>query len=328
MRAEDEAEPEASVRFTGPDETERREERVGKSFVAGASVIGDAIVHAGAGGETGAARPARGLGLALFGSELRTMFRRWRTWAMLGALALIPILIAVAVRLTSGEGGGPPFLDQVTQNGVFVGVTALVVATPLFLPLTIAVVSGDTIAGEASNGTLRYLLLAPAGRVRLLVTKYAGAAVFCLAAALTVVVAGIGIGAVLFPIGPVTLLSGDTVSLGEGLLRFLAIAGYVTVSMLGLSAIGLFLSTMTRVPVGAMATTAILAVTAQILDALPQLEWLHPWLFTHYWLDFADLMRQPPFWDTFAANALLQAGYVAVFGALALGRIRTADILS
>ncbi|BDZ64413.1 hypothetical protein GCM10025877_13510 [Agromyces mangrovi Wang et al. 2018] len=100
MRAEDEPGPEASVRFTGADEPERREERVGKSFVAGASAVGDAIVHA------GPARPARGPGLALFGSELRTMFRRWRTWAMLGALALIPILIAVAVRLTSGEGGG------------------------------------------------------------------------------------------------------------------------------------------------------------------------------------------------------------------------------
>jgi ABC-2 type transport system permease protein len=158
--------------------------------------------------------------------------------------------------------------------------------------------------------------------------KYLAAAVFCAAAALTVVVVGTLIGWALFPIGPVTLLSGTTVSVGEGLLRFLAIAAYVTVSLLGMSAIGLFLSTLTTVPVGAMAATAILAVVAQIMGALPQLEWLHPWLFTNYWLGFGDLLREPVVWDSFADNALLQAGYLAVFGALAVGRLLTKDILS
>ena len=61
---------------------------------------------------------------------------------------------------------------------------------------------------------------------------------------------------------------------------------------------------------------------------LPQLEWLHPWLFSHYWLDFADLLRQPVAWDSFATNALLQGGYIAVFGALAYGRFVTKDVLS
>ncbi|MFX7836743.1 hypothetical protein ABTK27_19285, partial [Acinetobacter baumannii] len=85
------------------------------------------------------------------------------------------------------------------------------------------------IAGDASLGTLRYLLIAPAGRMRLLVVKYLVAAAFCVAAALTVVVVGTLIGWALFPIGPVTLLSGAQVSVGEGLARFLAIAAYVTV---------------------------------------------------------------------------------------------------
>ncbi len=268
--------------------------------------------------------------LSLLGSELRTLFRRRRTWAMLGALALIPVLIGVAIRVAgpAPSGRGPAFLGQITENGLFVGVTALVVAIPLFLPLTIGVVAGDTIAGEASHGTLRYLLIAPAGRIRLLLVKYAAAAVFCAAATLTVVDRGTLVGWALFPIGPVTLLSGATVSVGEALLRFLAIAAYVTVSLLGLSAIGLFLSTLTTVPVGAMAATAILAVVSQILDALPQLEWLHPWLFTHYWLGFADLLREPPVWDSFVDNAVLQAGYLVVFGALAFGRFLTKDVLS
>jgi hypothetical protein len=37
----------------------------------------------------------------------------------------------------------------------------------------VAVVAGDSMAGEAGYGTLRYLLAVPAGRVRLLTVKYA-----------------------------------------------------------------------------------------------------------------------------------------------------------
>jgi ABC-2 type transport system permease protein len=276
-------------------------------------------------------RGRRGSGLALLGSEVSVLFRRVRTIALLAALALIPILLAVAVRVTTDDGdsgGGPAFLGDITQNGLFVSLTALTVAIPLFLPLTVGVVAGDTIAGEASLGTLRYLLVTPVGRVRLLLVKYAGAALFCLAGTLVVVVVGAIAGAALFPVGPVTLLSGQTIGLGDYAGRMLLMALYVTVSLLGLSAIGLFASTLTSVPVGAMAATIVLSTVAQIVDALPQLEFLDPWLFTHYWLGFADLLRDPISWGNFGDNALLQAGYVAVFGALALGRFTTKDILS
>ncbi|KQO47543.1 MULTISPECIES: ABC transporter permease [unclassified Frigoribacterium] len=276
-------------------------------------------------------RTRGGLGLALLGSELAVLFRRVRTIALLAALALIPVLLAVAVRVTSsdGDGGrGPAFLGDITQNGLFVSLTALTVAIPLFLPLTVGVVAGDTIAGEASLGTLRYLLVTPVGRVRLLLVKYAAAAAFCLAATLVVVVFGAIAGAALFPVGPVTLLSGQTIGLGDYALRLLLMALYVTMSLLGLTAIGVFASTLTSVPVGAMAATIVLSTVAQIVDALPQLDVLDPWLFTHHWLGFADLMRDPVSWDSFGANALLQAGYVVVFGALALGRFTTKDVLS
>ena len=273
----------------------------------------------------------RSLGLALLGSELRVLFGRRRTWAMLAALAAVPVLIAVAVRLSSSPdtpGDGPAFLSDITQNGLFVGLTALIVSVPLFLPLTVGVVAGDTIAGEANLGTLRYLLVAPSGRVRLLLVKYAGAAAFCVVATLVVVLVGAAVGALLFPVGPVTLLSGDTVGVGGYAVRAALFAAYVSMSMLGLSAIGLFVSTLTTVPVGAMAATIVLSAVSQILDALPQLGVIHPWLFSHHWLGFADLLRSPIDFTTFGENALLQLGYIAVFGALAYGRFSTKDILT
>lgn len=275
-----------------------------------------------------AARP--GGTLRLFANELATQFRRGRTLAMLGALALIPILLGVAIRIagSSSPGRGPAFLDQITGNGLFVALAALTVAIPLFLPLTVSVAAGDAIAGEAASGTLRYLLLVPSGRARLLAVKYAWAVVFCLTAAVLVVVVGTIVGWILFPVGPVTLLTGTEVSVVEGVGRVLLIAGYAALSLCGLAAIGLFFSTLTSVPIGAMAATAILAVAAQIVGAIPQLEALHPWLFTDRWLDFGDLLRAPIVWDGFARNALLQGAYIVVFVGAALWRFARKDILT
>lgn len=263
----------------------------------------------------------------LLASELRVVFVRRRTWAMLAALAAIPILIAVAVRLTDG-GGGPAFVDRISSNGFFVIVAALTVCIPLFLPLTVSVVAGDGIAGEAQAGTLRYLLAAPTGRVRLLVVKYLGALAFALAATFVVVVVGAIIGLALFGIGPVTLLSGTTVSVPEGLGRAALVALYATLSLTSVAAIGLFASTLTDAPIGAIAGTALLSVISEVLDQLDQVAWLHPWLFTHQWLGFGGLVTDPIDWSAFGANALLQVGYIVVFGLLAAARFTTKDVLS
>jgi len=274
---------------------------------------------------------AASLSLDFLASELVVMFTRRRTWAMLAAIALIPILLGLAVYLSADRlapGEGPPFVDRVTQNGLFTGFAAMLLAMPLFLPLTVSVVSGDTIAGEAGLGTLRYLLISPVGRLRLLMVKYLGTVAFVLAGTLTLMIAGALTGWLLFPVGPVTLLSGDVIGLGESIWRMVLVALYVTVSMLGMLAVGLFISTLTTVPVGAMTAVLITSGVSQILDNLPQVSVIHEWLFTHYWLDFADILRQPIELGSFGANALLQLGYVALFGALAYGRFASKDILS
>lgn len=268
---------------------------------------------------------------SLMYSELSVLFRRRRTWAMLFTISLIPIFLAIAVKLSGSTlppGEGPPFLDRVSQNGLFVGFTAMIMAIPLFLPLTIGVVAGDTIAGEANTGTLRYLLIAPVNRARLLVVKFLGAAAFCLAATFTLMITGILIGVILFPVGPVTLLSGDVVSIPAALLRIFLVAIYVTISLLGLSAIGLFISTLTVIPVGAMAATVVVSTVTQILGALPQIAVIHPYLISYYWLGFADILRNPMDLGSMLSNTLLQLAYIAIFGSLAYSRFTTKDVLS
>jgi ABC-2 type transport system permease protein len=189
-------------------------------------------------------------------------------------------------------------------------------------------VSGESVAGEASLGTLRYLLVVPVSRTRLLAVKYAGALAYCLAAAFLVAVVGTLMGALLFPIGPVTLLSGTQVSYGAGLARLLLVALYIAAMMAGLAAIGLFVSTLTESAIAAMATTAVLAVLSQVLNQVPQLDWLAPWLFSHYWLDYGDLLRDPIGTGAVTKGLAATAAYVLIFGLLAWSRMTTKDVSS
>jgi ABC-2 type transport system permease protein len=263
-------------------------------------------------------------------AELATQFRRRRVKALLLVLAAIPALLAFLVSISGGPsaGEGPTFLDEVTRNGMFAALAGLTVTVPFFLPLTVAVVAGDTIAGEASLGTLRYLLVRPTGRSRLLAIKAATTAAYCLAAALAVAAGGLIAGAILFPLGRVTTLSGSTLSLASGVGRTLLAALVVGASLFGMAAIGLFISTLTDVPVGAMAATVGFAVLSAVLGGVPQVSAIHPWLFTNGWFAFGDLLRDPIRWTAIVHDLLLQLAYIAVFGAAAWARFTTKDVLA
>ncbi|MFG2500069.1 ABC transporter permease [Streptomyces sp. NPDC048441] len=286
--------------------------------------------------ESGDVREVRRIwSLGLLRSELGITFRRWRTLALLGVLAAVPILVGIALKIETsdgssvgggGEGGGPAFIAQVTNNGLFLVFTALAATLPFFLPMAVGVVAGDSIAGESSAGTLRYLLVAPAGRTRLLLAKYATTMVFCVVATLVVAASALAVGALLFPLGEVTTISGTRISFGEGLLRALLIALAVAASLIGVAALGLFVSTMTSSGIAAMATTVGLLITIQILDQIPQLHAIQPYFFSHYWLSFADLMREPVYWDELVKNLGLQGLYAAVFGSAAWARFGAKDI--
>jgi ABC-2 type transport system permease protein len=264
--------------------------------------------------------------LALFLSELRLVFGRARTQVGLGVLAAVPLLIGIAVKIAGSDGGTEGFIGQIAGNGLFLIVASLGLSLPFFLPTAVTVISGESLAGEASLGTLRNLLTAPAGRSRLLAAKMVALAVFCLAATMTIWISGLIVGFILFPVGDVLLLSGSTVSLGDGLLRALGIALVVALSLFGLAGIGLFVSSLTSTPLAAMAATFGAFIVLGILTAIPQLHAIHPWLLIYRWQSFADLLRDPPYWHEIGRNLLLQAGYLAVFYAAAWARITSRDI--
>src|SRR6476661_663270 len=277
--------------------------------------------------ERPSAAMARSADLRLFRSEVRLVLGRRRNLALIAVLCCFPVLIGFAVHHSpTTPGDGPPFLSQVTDNGLFLVFTSLTVLLPFFLPLAVAVTSGESVAGEASIGTLRNLLVVPVSRTRLLVVKYAASVVFAFVCVAAVALVGVVVGLVLFPHGDVTLLSGTTVSYAEALWRSLLVLGYVMAMLAGLAAIGLFVSTLTEVPIGAMAATAVLAIISQIADSIPQISAIHPYLFSHPWMRFGDVLRSPMSVHGLQQGLWTQLAYLAVFLPAAWARLRTKDI--
>ncbi|HEX3223231.1 MAG TPA: ABC transporter permease [Nocardioides sp.] len=265
-----------------------------------------------------------------FLSELRLMLGRRRNLAGLLVLAAVPVLIAISVKSTLSQPGqdAPDFFRSITDNGLFVALAALTIEVGLFLPLAVSVVAGDSVAGEANLGTLRYLLTVPVTRLRLLVVKYAGIVVGAFVA--TFVVAGVGtvMGLVLFGGGSMTLLSGTQISFTAGLLRVALAATYLAIGLAALGAVGLFASTLTEQPIAATIVTVMFSSASFVLDSIPQVAWMHPYLLTHHWLDFGDLFRDPILWNNIDAGLWLAAGYVVVFFAAAWARLTTKDVTS
>jgi len=280
--------------------------------------------------EARAVRTRRSLRGSLVVNELRTMFRRNRNLVLLGTLAVIPVGLGVAIKVSTGRHGpgDSGFLDQVSNNGLFLVFATLSLTLPVFLPMALGVVSGDSISGEAAQGTLRYLLVAPAGRVRLLAVKGFALAVFCLVSTAVVSLAALLTGLALFPTGQVTLLSGDTIGMGAALVKAVWITLLVAASLLGLAAVGLFVSTLTDTPIAAMAVATGVTIVCGILQAIPQLSAIQPWLYTYQWSSYADLLRNPVYLSNIEHNLLIQLGYMVVFGSAAWARLTTRDVTS
>jgi ABC-2 type transport system permease protein len=265
----------------------------------------------------------------LLRSEVRLIGGRRRNQMGLLVLALVPIVLAISVKVSSRNArGGPDFLDSVTSNGLFVPLAALGVEMGIFLPLAISMLAGDAVAGEANLGTLRYLLTVPVSRTRLLAVKYASLGIGALWGVATVAVAGAVIGVALFGTGPLTTLSGSQLEFPAALGRLLLVVLYLSAGIAALGAVGLFISTLTEQPIAATIALMIFTILSWILDAVPQLEWLHPWLIVHEWLSFADLLRDPPLCDNVLRGLGVDAAYAAVFWLLAWARFAGKDVTS
>jgi ABC-2 type transport system permease protein len=284
--------------------------------------------------------------------ELAKLLRRPRTWISVVLTCALPFVVAVFITVTHlvpPPGQGSAFLSAVLQDGALYPAAAL------------AVVAGDSIAGEAAAGTLRYLLVRPVGRTRLLVAKLVSVIVYVLLVVLAVTFTAYATG--VFLLGPseaaavgqapgagvpggaagpglagqaptagqaaggaVTSLSGAPLSLLQLTERTAGAIAFITVSMLGVAAIALFLSTITDSALGSALGALAALVASEVLVTLNAATVVQPYLPTRYWLAWIDFFRQPVFWRDIQRGFGIQAVYVVVFLAAAWANFSTKDI--
>lgn len=281
----------------------------------------------------------------MIGVELAKLARRPRSWVAIALLCLLPMLVAVFVAVTHvapPPGQGPALLSAVLSNGSLFPAAALAIVLPIFLPISVAVVAGDAIAGEASSGMLRYLLARPVGRTRLLVAKLVALIAYVLFAVIAVAATSYATGVLLFGDKPVALTSGGITTQGvianslsgtgltpaEVLLRTAGAVAFIAVSMLGVGAIALFLSTLTDSSLAAALGAMAALIASGVLVALNAAASVSPYLPTAYWLAWLDFFRQPILWRDIDRGFAIQALYVAVFLGAAWANFASKDVTS
>jgi ABC-2 type transport system permease protein len=266
--------------------------------------------------------------------ELRKLLRSRRTWVTIAIIDLLPATVAVLLSVTDlgpRPGTGPAFLSAVLSDGALYPLAAIAIVLPLFLPAAVAITAGESIAGEAQQGTLRYVLIRPVGRTRLLVAKLVSVMAFVLVTLLVVAVTAYVMGILLLGhqdsgVTTTVTFSGTSLTTPQLFGRTGLALAYALLSMLGVAAVALFLSTMVRSPLAAAMGTLALLIGSTLLLTLDAADGLKPYLLTRYWLAFVDLFRAPILWHDVVHGVILQGGYVVVFLGAAWANFVTKDI--
>ncbi|WP_255621600.1 ABC transporter permease subunit [Pseudonocardia sp. DSM 110487] len=261
----------------------------------------------------------------LLGAEVGWVLRRPRTLVMLGVFALVPVLISIGVAVADGTGQG--LIGAVTGNGLMLPVVAITVSLALLLPLAVAMVAADAIAGEAAQGTLRGLLLAPVGRLRLVGMKAFGVLVVATLAVLALAVVGVVAGMVVVgrPEGQLVTLSGTTLGLSDALGRIALVVAWTIGQLAAVGAVALAVSALTEHPSVVIASVLGGLIVFGVLSAIPALEWLQPYLLTTGWTASADVLRDPMPTDGLLSSTLRAVCYLAVGAGLTVFRMLRRD---
>jgi len=227
-------------------------------------------------------------------AELAKQWRRPRTLGTLGALAGFSFALTIALALSGADQlqrvGDIPLLIVPERAGSSIPVIALASTMKFFLPLAVAIFAGESIAGDAAVGSLRYALARPLSRSRYLLAKLLVALLLSLVAVLLVPLAGLAAGTLAFGSHPLSAIDGSaSTALHSAILTFSATdtiarmgvgTAYVAAGMLSIFSFAFLLSTLTAYPFAAVAGGVGLTLVSRVLnsDYLPGVAVLNKWM--------------------------------------------------
>ena len=276
-------------------------------------------------------RPSRTLSI---GAEIRRQASRRRTQLALGFMALLPLIVLLAFEFGSGgddDNGGGQFsslVDLATSGGLNFALFSIFVSASFLLVVVVALFCGDTVASEASWGSLRYLLAIPVPRARLLAVKLIVALLYSGAALVTLAGTALLLGTLRYGWHPLGSTIAAEIPPGAGLLRLLGILAYLAVILLVVAGLAFLLSVTTDAALGAVGGAVLLWILSGILDQIEALGALRNLLPTHYSEAWIGLLSTPMQTDDLVKGAISAVAYATVFWGLAFWRFTRKDITS
>ncbi|MDF5758114.1 ABC transporter permease subunit [Spongiactinospora sp. TRM90649] len=277
--------------------------------------------------------PGRTLPLSV---EIVRQFRRRRTMVMFGLLLALPWVLVVAFQLGAGQpqpgqavGSGLRMSDLATASGLNFAAFALSVSASFLLVVAVALFCGDTVAGEATWSSLRYLLAAPVPRDRLLRQKLVVALGYAAAAVIALPVMALLAGTLAFGWDDIQVPgTGEIVPAASALWKFGVVIGYVLVCQLVVASLAFLLSTVTDSPLGAVGGAVGLVIVCNILQAVEVLGELRQLLPTFWNTAWLDALAPEPDWSGMIRGVAVSVSYSVILVAVAFRRFRTKDIVS
>jgi ABC-2 type transport system permease protein len=280
--------------------------------------------------------------IALLRTEFTKAARRTRTLILALLLVGLPTLIVVAINARGerpGRDGGEGLFRLAHQSGLLVPAAVLSVMSGFLLVVIAGTLAGDSVAGDAAWGNLRYVLIRPVSRVRLLLAKAVVAGALIWACTLLVSASALVAGLVAFGAHPVSVprlgpfadgpFAGGF-ELGTNLLlaRIAIGTAYVAFGFTALLAIGTFFSTLTDVATSAIGATVGVYIVSEILDTISQLGQLRYGLPTHYLSAWEPMFIGNRYSSDMLVGVAVQVVYLVVFGAAAIVWFHRKDIRS
>jgi len=260
--------------------------------------------------------------------EIQKQTFRLRTYIALGLMAGLPVLLTVIFKFGHRHDRDRDFFALATHSGINVPLAALTAASSFLLVIVVALFAGGAVAEEANWGSLRYLLIRPVSRSRVLSSKLVVAGMMAVLATSLIVLSGLIAGTIAFGWHPVVTPDGPTLSQGSAIAKLALSTAYVAWCMSGIVALAFMISTATDTSMGPVAGAVGIAIISQILDAITTLGSIRTLLITHYWHAWEGLFASPSTSSDMVKGVLLQLPYVAAFVAIAWWWFHRRDILT